>query len=448
MKKAPFGIIVRGLPFNNTEGVEGYRMPYYHIWSIGCQMNKAYSEQLATDLERLGYRATRAIEEADIVVINSCVVRQSAEDRVLSKLGSLIPLKRLSPDTVVALAGCMVDSKIAELRDRFPHVDIFLKPGDSAGLLELAGSRAVETVQDILPLPSSPSAFVTIIEGCDNFCSYCIVPYRRGRERSRPLTEVCSQVEGLVERGAKEITLLGQNVDSYGHDLPGGPDLADLLCELNPLESLARIRFLTSHPKDMSEKLIRAVASLDKVCESISLPVQAGDDEILRAMGRGYTVENYRELVERIRCAVPGVALSTDVIVGFPGETEEQFQKMLDLLSDIRFDTVHVAAYSPRPGTLASRKFEDDVLSFEKKRRLQRVEELQKEIASEINARLLGQTVEILVEGEKKGRWWGRTRTGKLVFFDDDADRLGQLVEVEVERTSPWSLQGVFKRVR
>jgi tRNA-2-methylthio-N6-dimethylallyladenosine synthase len=198
----------------------------------------------------------------------------------------------------------------------------------------------------------------------------------------------------------------------------------------------------------MSEKLIRAVASLDKVCESISLPVQAGDDEILLAMGRGYTVENFRELVERIRCTVPGVALSTDVIVGFPGETEEQFQKMLDLLSDVRFDTVHVAVYSPRPGTLASRRFEDDVPLSEKKRRLQRVEELQKEIASEINARLLGQTVEILVEGEKKGRWWGRTRTGKLVFFDDDPDRLGQLVEVEVERTSPWSLQGVFRRVR
>lgn len=423
-------------------------MLYYHIWSIGCQMNKAYSEQLATDLERLGYRATRAIEEADIVVINSCVVRQSAENRVLSKLGSLIPLKRVNPDTVVALAGCMVDSKIAELRKRFPHVDIFLKPGESAGLLELVRSRAVETVQDIAPFPSSPSAFVTIIEGCDNFCSYCIVPYRRGGERSRPLTEVCCQVEDLVERGAKEVTLLGQNVDSYGHDLPGGPDLADLLYELNPLESLARIRFLTSHPKDMSEKLIRAVASLDKVCESISLPVQAGDDEILRAMGRGYTVENYRELVERIRCTVPGVALSTDVIVGFPGETEEQFQKTLDLLSDVRFDTVHVAAYSPRPGTLASRRFEDDVLSFEKRRRLQRVEELQGEIASEINARLLGRTVEMLVEGEKKGRWWGRTRIGKLIFFDDAADRLGQLVEVEVERTSPWSLQGVFKRVR
>jgi len=420
-------------------------MSYYHIWSVGCQMNKAYSEQLATDLERLGYRATPDIEEADIVVVNSCVVRQSAENRVLSKLNSLIPLKRLNPDTAVALAGCMVDPGIAELRRCFPHVDLFLKPGESTELLDLARARAPQGVQDSTPLPPPPSAFVTIIEGCDNFCSYCIVPYRRGRERSRPLTEIRCQVEGLVERGVRQVTLLGQNVDSYGHDLPGTPDLADLLKELNSVEDIVRIRFLTSHPKDMSQKLIRAVASLDKVCESISLPVQAGDDEILRAMGRGYTAQNYRELVEQIRSTVPGVALSTDVIVGFPGETEAQFQRTLDLLADIRFDTVHVAAYSPRPGTLASRKFEDDVPLLAKRRRLHKVEELECQIASEINDQLLGQMVEVLVEGDKKGRWWGRTRTGKLVFFNDDANRLGQLVEVEVEKASPWSLQGAFR---
>ncbi|TET16790.1 MAG: tRNA (N6-isopentenyl adenosine(37)-C2)-methylthiotransferase MiaB [Dehalococcoidia bacterium] len=420
-------------------------MSYYHIWSIGCQMNKAYSEQLAIDLERLGYRSTGAIEEADIAVINSCVVRQSAENRVLSKLDSLIPLKRVNPDTVVALAGCMVDAGIAELRRRFSHVDLFLKPGESAELLDLARARAPEGMQDSTPLPLPPSAFVTIIEGCDNFCSYCIVPYRRGRERSRPLAEIRSQVEGLVERGVKQVTLLGQNVDSYGYDLPGMPDLADLLEELNSIEDLMRIRFLTSHPKDMNQKLIRAVASLDKVCESISLPVQTGDDEILQAMGRGYTAQDYRELVEQIRGNVPGVALSTDVIVGFPGETEVQFQRTLDLLSSIRFDTVHVAAYSPRSGTLASREFEDDVPPSEKKRRLQKVEELECQIASEINAQLLGQKVEVLVEGDKKGKWWGRTRTGKLVFFNDDSSRLGQLVAVEIEKTSPWSLQGVFE---
>jgi len=338
----------------------------------------------------------------------------------------------------------MVDPGIAELRRRFSHVDLFLKPGESAELLDLARGRAPESTQDFTPLPPPPNAFVTIIEGCDNFCSYCIVPYRRGRERSRPPAEIRSQVESLVARGVKQVTLLGQNVDSYGHDLPGVPDLADLLEEVNSVGDLVRIRFLTSHPKDMNQKLVRAVASLDKVCEYISLPVQAGDDEILRAMGRGYTAQNYRELVEQIRSIVPGVALSTDVIVGFPGETEVQFQRTLDLLSDIRFDTVHVAAYSPRPGTLASRKFEDDIPLLEKKRRLQEVEELECQIASEINAQLLGQRVEVLVEGDKEGKWWGRTRTGKLVFFNDDSSRLGQLVEVEIEKTSPWSLQGVF----
>ncbi len=422
-------------------------MPFYYIWSIGCQMNKAYSEQLAIDLEQSGYRATTIVEEADIVVINSCVVRQSAEDRVISRLGSLIPLKRVNPDMVVALAGCMVDSELDRLKERFPHVNLFLKPGESTELLELAGIRAVEAVQDIGLRTFSPTAFVTIIEGCDNFCSYCIVPYRRGRERSRHPTEINSQVRGLVECGVKEVTLLGQNVNSYGHDLSGRPDLADLLYELNPIKGLERIRYLTSHPKDMDEKLIKAMASLDKVCESISLPAQAGDNGILRAMGRGYTIENYCALIERIRIGIPGAALSTDVIVGFPGETEEQFQGTLDLLSDIRFDTVHVAAYSPRPGTLASRKFEDNIPLFEKKRRLREVEELQSGIAAEINARLTGQTVEILVEGEKKGRWWGRTRTGKLVFFDSDADLPGQLVEVEIEKTSPWSLQGLLRRV-
>jgi tRNA-2-methylthio-N6-dimethylallyladenosine synthase len=245
-----------------------------------------------------------------------------------------------------------------------------------------------------------------------------------------------------VERGAKEITLLGQNVDSYGHDLPDKPGLADLLQELNSIERLTRIRFLTSHPKDMSQKLIQSVASLEKVCEHISLPVQAGDDEILQAMGRSYTVQSYRELVEQIRFAIPTVALATDIIVGFPGETEEQFQRTIDLLSDLRFDTVHIAAYSARPGTLAAKRLKDNVSLTEKRRRLQEVEELQGEIASEINARLLGHNMEVLAEGKKKGKWYGRTRTDKLVFFEDEGDWLGQLVNIEVKKTSPWALQG------
>ena len=411
-------------------------------------MNKAYAEQLSIDLVQLGYEAAEVVEKADLVVVNTCVVRQSAENRVLSKLESLKPFKKIKPDSIVALTGCIVDEDTAALRRRFPHVDIFSKPGESAEILKLAESRSPEDIRRSAILPYSPTTFITIIEGCDNFCSYCIVPYRRGREKSRPPYEIRSLAEDLVRHGVKEITLLGQNVDSYGHDLPDKPDLADLLTELNPVEGLDRIRFLTSHPKDMSEKLIRAVASLNKVCESISLPVQSGDDGILRAMGRGYTVKNYRDLISKIRSYIPDVALSTDVIVGFPGETEEQFQGTLSILSEIGFDMVHVAAYSTRPGTVASKEFSDDVPLEEKRRRLQTVEQKQEKIAADINTKLLGQVVEILVEGDKNGKWWGRTRTGKLVFFRDDNERLGQLVDIEIQKTSPWSLQGMFKQVR
>jgi tRNA-2-methylthio-N6-dimethylallyladenosine synthase len=420
-------------------------MSYYHIWTIGCQMNKADSERLATSLDELGYKATPDIEKADLIVFNSCVVRQSAENRVVARLYSMKALKKSNPDTLLALAGCLVDSDTTGLKRHFPHVDIFLKPGEFTELVELAKARAPKIAKKVSRIHTSPTAFVTIIEGCDNFCSYCIVPYRRGRERSHPVAEIRQQVETLVDQGVKEITLLGQNVDSYGHDLPEKPDLADLLKELHSIKGLARIRFLTSHPKDMSQKLIEAVASLDEVCEHISLPFQAGDDEILKAMGRGYKVEYFRELVQRIRRAIPGVAIATDVIVGFPGETAEQFQRTFDLLADLKFDTVHVAAYSPRTGTSAAKKLKDNVPSSEKKRRLQKVEALQSIVASEINAKLLGQTVEILVEGKKKGKWFGRTRTDKLVFFEGDKDYLGQLVNIEIKKTSPWSLQGLVK---
>ncbi len=420
-------------------------MSSYYIWTIGCQMNKADSDQLAASLEQLGYQPAQYLEQANLIVLNSCVVRQSAENRAVSRLNSLKALKKLSSDTVLALAGCMVDSETNELKRRFPHVDLFLKPGEFTELLELAKSRAPKVTKSVSHQHTSPNAFVTIIEGCDNFCSYCIVPYRRGRERSHSIAEIYRQVESLIARGVKEITLLGQNVNSYGHDLPKKPDLADLLQELNSIKGLERIRFLTSHPKDLSQRLIEAVASLNKVCEHISLPVQAGDDEILRAMGRGYTVQHYRDLVERIRSAIPEVALATDVIVGFPGETEEQFKRTFSLLADLKFDTVHIAAYSPRTGTLAAKKLKDDVPPPEKKRRLQEVEELQTKIATEINTRLLGYTVEVLVEGKKKGKWYGRTRTDKLVFFKSDSDYIGQLVNIDINKTSPWSLQGLVK---
>ncbi len=414
-------------------------MPQYYIWTIGCQMNKAESERLGSYLEELGYQATPRAEKADLVVLNSCVVRQGAENRVLNKLNALKPLKRLRPDLTLAVTGCLVNSRIDQLKQVFPHVDHFFKPGELPPWLER------DNPEPALPRHPKVSTFVPIIQGCNNFCTYCIVPYRRGRERSRPLQEIVREVEELVRRGTREVTLLGQNVDSYGHDLPDRPDLAHLLKELDAINGLLRIRFLTNHPKDMSHGLIDTVASLDKVCEQICLPVQAGSNEVLKAMRRGYTVEHYLALTSEIKSKIPEIGLSTDIVVGFPSESEAQFQETLDLLAGVRFDTVHAAAYSPRPGTIASRKFADDIPPAEKKEHLDRLEQLQERIATEINARLRDKMVEVLVEGKKGDKWQGRTRSGKLVFFPGDGGYPGKLIKVRIEKTSPWSLQGTAK---
>ena len=402
-------------------------------------MNKAESERLGSYLEKLGHQATDIVEEADFIMLNSCVVRQSAESRTINKLNALEPLKKSRPSLTLAVTGCLVNSDIDQIKQSFPHVDYFLKPGDHPQWLEKVD------LNPALPQYPSPATFVPIIQGCDNFCTYCIVPYRRGRERSRSAKEIVSEVKELVQRGVKDVTLLGQNVDSYGHDLPSKPDLTDLLNELNTINGLARIRFLTNHPKDMSPRLIEAIAYLDKVCEHINIPVQSGNNDILRAMRRDYTIEHYRQLISEIRRQIPDVALSTDVIVGFPSETEPQFQQTVNLLSELRFDTVHVATYSPRPGTIAAKELKDDILPIEKKKRLNKIEQLQKKIATEINSQLLDGTVEIMVEGKQKGKWQGRTRSGKLVFFSDNKDRRGQLIKIMVEKTSPWSLQGTVE---
>ena len=417
-------------------------MPCYYIWTIGCQMNKADSESIAAFLEQCGYSSTSKIDNADIVVLNSCVVRQSAESKVANKIDAL---RRLDADKVLAVTGCIVDAKVDGLQNRFPRVDVFFGPQDVGRLSEyLQGRGLVASSSAVreLPVKANISSLINIMHGCNNFCSYCIVPYRRGREVSRPLADIVAEAGSVVAGGAKEIVLLGQNVDSYGHGLAGSPTLADLLGELNRIDDLARIRFLTSHPKDMSDQLIETIALLDKVCENISLPFQAGDDGILEAMRRGYTNAQYRRLVERIRKAVPDVALSTDVIVGFPGESEDQYQRSREMIEDVRFDTVHIACYSPRAGTMASRELEDDVPFSEKVRRRKELEALQERIVSEINSELMGRTVEVLVEGRKKGKWWGRTRSDKLVFFTDSADRLGQIVDIRVDSASAWSLQG------
>ncbi len=419
----------------------------YHIWTIGCQMNVADSRRAAKKLESLGYKAVPRPEEADVIILNSCVVRQSAEDRVYGRLSSLKPIKRRHPEAIITLMGCAVGQDIAPLQKRFPHVDLFLRPAEIELLVEFIKSRDGWDKPHPTSLTPDPeirhpvSSYVPIIHGCDNFCTYCIVPYRRGRERSRPVDEIVAEVQRLVAQGTREVTLLGQNVDSYGHDLPGRPDLAHLLTAIHDVEGLWRIRFLTSHPKDISEALIETVAHLPKVCEHIEVPAQSGDDFVLKRMGRGYTVEHYRWLISRIRQAIPGVSLATDVIVGFPGETKEQFMGTYNLLQELHFDVVHVATYSPRPETAASR-LPDNVPGEEKERRRQAIEGLQESIAGEINGKLLGQTVEILVEEKHKGKWKGRTRTHKLVFFADEGDWRGKLAQVRITWTGPWSMQG------
>jgi tRNA-2-methylthio-N6-dimethylallyladenosine synthase len=426
-------------------------------------MNKADSERAAAALEKLGWQASEDITGADVIVLNSCSVRESAEQRVLGKLGMLKKLKRREAAPVIILAGCMVGEDSSDLQRRLPYVDAFLRPADIDGLLGVVTARyggktdrpdvaissdagLCETVAEhakknsMAESSESVARWVTIIHGCNNFCSYCIVPYRRGRERSRPVSEIVAEVEEYVSNGALEVTLLGQNVDSYGHDLPGRPDLADLLVRLNDVAGLERIRFLTSHPKDMSERLMQAVAELPKVCQHINLPFQHGDDAILKSMGRGYTVQQYRDLVTRLRGYVPDVSLATDVIVGYPGETNEQFEHTVDLLRELRFDVVHVAAYSPREGTRAA-KMPDDVPAEEKKRRLAVVESLQEAVAMDINQSLVGNTVEVLVESLHKGKWRGRTRGNKLVFLPGTGDLMGKLVKGQVERATAWSLQ-------
>ncbi|MFQ5812776.1 MAG: tRNA (N6-isopentenyl adenosine(37)-C2)-methylthiotransferase MiaB [Anaerolineae bacterium] len=429
-------------------------MKRYHIWSIGCQMNAADSRRAAEGLERLGYRWTKRAEDADLVVLNTCVVRQSAEDKVLGRLSSLKPLKKKHPAALIAVMGCLVDD-VPALKQNFPYVDAFFKPSDVESLIQLVKERrpsATDLQPPISNIQYPISCYVPIIEGCDHFCTYCIVRLRRGRERSRPIDEIVEEAKCLVKRGAREVTLLGQNVDAYGHDLSGQPDLADLLTAVHGIEGLWRIRFLTSHPADMKERIIDAVASLPKVCQHIEIPVQSGDDAVLKRMVRGYTLDQYRRLVARIRQRIPGLSLATDVIVGFPGETEEQFMSTYRLLEEIRFDVVHVAAYSPRPGTAASR-LPDDVPQEEKERRRKIIEELQEDIAGEINQRLLGETVEVLVEEKHRGKWKGRTRTHKLVFFEDapplSPPKLGgmkggrgKLAQVKITWAGPWSMQG------
>jgi len=431
-------------------------------------MNVADSQRVASALERIGYQRTPLPESADVIVLNTCVVRQSAEDKAYGRLSSLRPLKERRPDLVINVMGCLVGIKgNPKLQARFPFVDVFSAPSDPGPLLAFLSQdetreieqaeteqrfaymdeAAVEPEKLVLPAEERGqlvAAHIPIVYGCSHACTFCIIPFRRGIERSRPLEEILGEVRSLAAQGVREVTLLGQIVDRYGKDVPEGPDLAGLLRLVHAVDGIERIRFLTSHPNWMTDQLLDSVAELPKVCPHIEVPVQAGDDEVLEHMRRGYTRDDYRRLVEKIRNRISGVSIATDIIVGFPGETADQFQQTYDLLAELKLDVAHLARYSARPGTVATRRMEDNVPEEEKMRRFRLLEGLQEGVAAEIHARLLGEVVPILFEEKVKGRWKGRTPTNKLVFAESERDLRGQIQPVRITWTGPWSMQGVI----
>ena len=442
----------------------------YHIWTEGCQMNVADSQRVASALERIGFSHTPQAGEADVIVLNTCVVRQSAENKAYGRLYSLKPLKEQHPDVVINLMGCMVGVKgYEQLKKRFPFVDVFSPPSDPGPLIAYLTQADSQRLEDeetgrrfslmdevgdsdlTLQLPAAEqgklvSSHVPVVLGCSHACTFCIIPYRRGIERSRPASTILAEVRALVAQGVREVTFLGQIVDRYGKDLPEGPNLAGLLRMAHDIEGLERMRFLTSHPSWMTDELLDVVAELPRLMPHIEVPVQVGDDEILANMRRGYSSDDYRRLVEKIRARLsgtwPGVSIATDVIVGFPGETEAQFQRTYDLLEELKLDVVHLARYSPRPGTLADRRFIDDIPAGEKMHRFRVLEEQQERIASEIAMRYLGERVEVLFEEKIKGRWKGRTPTNKLVFVESEDDLAGRVMPVRITWAGPWSMQG------
>ncbi len=429
-------------------------------------MNMADSQRVASALELLGYQHAAHPEQADVVVLNTCVVRESAEQKAVGRLTSLKSLKTANPQVVINLMGCMVGTRQDDsLHQRFPYVDVFSPPSDPRPLVEFLGgsarahvaldrSQAEQAVEAgwELPLPErlrgSASVFLPAVLGCSHACSYCVIPLKRGREESRPPQQILVEARTLAQQGVKEITLLGQIIDRYGLDQPGYPSLAGLLRQLHEIEGIQRIRFLTSHPNWFKPDLLDALAELPKLMPHIELPVQAGSDRVLNAMRRGYTAAQFVELVSSIRARLGEISFATDLIVGFPGETDADFQSSLDVLRATHPDMTHAARYSARPGTLSARSMPDDVPDSEKWRRFRAVEQLQETISTEINAAYLGRVVPVLFEGKSKARWFGRTPTNKLVFAESTQDPRGNILDVKINWTGPWSLVGSLEEAQ
>lgn len=435
----------------------------FYIVTYGCQMNEEDSEKISGMLKLKDYRWTKNKEEADIIIFNTCCVRENAEQKVFGNLGALKSLKKKKPELVIAVTGCMMQQK--EMKEnvakKFPYVDIIIGTHNSYKFPEyltrvLSGERPIhevwekepslEEIENTMPIDrKSPyKAFVTIMYGCNNFCTYCIVPHVRGRERSRKPEDILNEIRDLVARGYKEVTLLGQNVNSYGKTLEEDLNFAGLLRMINEVEGLERVRFMTSHPKDLSDEVIDAIAECDKLCEQIHLPVQSGSSKVLKRMNRHYDREQYMTLVKKIKERIPGVALTTDIIVGFPGETEEDFLGTLELCREVEYDSAFTFLYSIRKGTPAA-EYEDQVPDDVKHHRFNRLLDVINEKMAQHNIQYKDKVVEVLVEGESKNdseKLMGRTRNGKLVNFKGNKENIGKLVNVKITDPKSFSLTG------
>jgi len=432
-------------------------MKKIYIRTFGCQMNVRDSEVMAGQLEKEGFKLVDKPALADIALVNTCSVRKHAEDRAYGQVWELKKIKDRNSSLLIGVSGCMSAREKENIFRRAPHVNMVVGPHSFYQLPRIIKSlrnpldRVVALdngrepfISESLAKRGTPyQAWVSVIRGCNNFCSFCIVPYVRGREKSRPQKEILETVTALAEGGVKEITLLGQNVLSYGKDL-GDIDFVDLLEELNKVSGIERIRFFTAHPRDVSERLIEAVANLSKVSEHFHLPVQSGSDRVLKAMRRGYGRNNYLEIIEKIRKIVPEASITSDILLGFPGESEKDFRLTKDLIREVEFDNAFIFKYSPREGTRAE-KLKDNISQEEKEKRLAETLEIQEKIAFEKNKGLKGQTLEVLVERISAGdktRFIGRTRGNKIVIFKSKSKPLGKIIDVLIEETGSWRLLG------
>jgi tRNA-2-methylthio-N6-dimethylallyladenosine synthase len=431
---------------------------FYFLLTYGCQMNESDSERYAGQLESLGYRRTEDMDMADVVLLNTCCVRETAEGKILGKIGELKHVKQHNPNLIIAVAGCMAQEWQDRLFERAPHIDLVIGTHNIHKLVELIRERQAKsghyleadmTVPAFHDLPTKRFqkffAWVPIMNGCNKFCTYCIVPYVRGREVSRPIADIVREIEEIAKEGYKEITLLGQNVNSYGLDLKDGTDFSALLQAVDRIDGIERVRYMTSHPKDMTFAMIDAIADSRKVVNHMHLPIQSGSDELLKKMNRGYTVDQYMELVEYARKRIPDLVLTTDIIVGFPGETEEMFCQTLDLLKRVQYDMAYTFIYSPRTGTPAA-KMDHQIPQEEKSRRLQRLMDVQNVYSLQLNQAMEHKEYEVIVEGPTKNdenHWFGRTTGNKMIIWEHDGSAaIGDTVKVAVDKGQTWVLKG------